>query len=66
MPNHLWKRREVRKKDTNKVKTNPKYKCLNEDGSEEDDDDINKQDELQNLSSKEMDFRETIIKYESK
>ena len=48
-----------------KIKTNPKYKCLDENGSEDEDIDETKHDEG-NLSSKEMDFRETIIKFERK
>jgi|LauGreDrversion4_2_1035121.scaffolds.fasta_scaffold442598_2 hypothetical protein len=54
----------VRKRDTHKIKTNPKYKCL-DDGSDDENDEV-KHEDYQQLSSKEIDFRETIIKQESK
>jgi len=57
---------EVKKRDTGKIKTNPKYRCLDEGGSGDDEEDINKNEDIQQLSSKELDFRETIIKNESK
>ena len=53
----------IKKRDTHKIKTNLKYKCLDE-GSDEGDE--GKQEDYQQLSSKEIDFRETIIKLESK
>ena len=52
------------KKDTNKIKTNPKYKCIDEVSCDEND--AQKNEDYQNLSSKELDFRETILKFESK
>ena len=58
---------EIKKKDTNKIKTNPKYKCIDEGGSGGDDDeDMNNKEDFQALSSKELDFRETILKFEKK
>ncbi len=60
-----WKKVVLKKKDTHKIKTNPRYKCLDEAASEEDEENEAKHDE-QNLSSKELDFRETIIKAERK
>ncbi len=38
---------EVKKRDTGKIKTNPKYKCLDEGGSGDDEDDINKNEDIQ-------------------
>lgn len=55
----------VKKRDTHKIKTNPKYRCVDE-GSDDGGDDDAKQEDYGQLSSKEIDFRETIIKQESK
>ena len=55
----------INKKDTAKIKTNPKYKCV-DDGSDDGDVDEKQHEDYQQLSSKEIDFRETIIKQESK
>lgn len=54
----------IKKRDTHKIKTNPKYKCMDEDSDEAEDD--GKQEDFGQLSSKEIDFRETIIKQEKK
>jgi hypothetical protein len=55
------------KKDTAKIRTNPKYRCT-DDGSDEGEDPLLGKggDEMDALSSKEMDFRETILKFERK
>lgn len=55
------------KKDTLKIRTNPKYRCV-DDGSEDGEDPLLGKggDEMDALSSKELDFRETIIKFEKK
>ena len=57
---------EINKRDTNKIMTNPKYKCVDE-GSDNDMDHgkIN-DDKSCSLSSKEQDIRETIVKSERK
>ena len=66
-PPQKYKKVEIKKKDTSKIKTNPKYKCVDEGGSGgEDDDDLNNKEDFQALSSKELDFRETILKFEKK
>jgi len=52
------------KKDTNKIKTNPKYRCVDE--LSDDGNDEQKNEEYNQLSSKELDFRETILKFEKK
>ena len=54
------------KRDTNKIKTNPKYKCIDE-GSEDENaiSKSNLNDDGQQ-SSKELQFRENFIKFESK
>ena len=56
---------DIKKKDTGKVKTNPRYRCLDED-SDDGEGGHQKNEDLQALSSKEADFRDTIMKYESK
>ena len=55
------------KKDTHKIRTNPKYRCV-DDGSDDGEDPLLGKggDEMDALSSKELDFRETIIKFEKK
>jgi hypothetical protein len=55
------------KKDTSKLRTNPKYRCV-DDGSDDGEDPLPGKggDEMDALSSKEMDFRETILKHERK
>jgi hypothetical protein len=53
------------KKDTYKIKTNPKYLCLDQ-GSDDGNGDDLKAEDFEQLSSKEMNFRETIIKFEQK
>ena len=59
---------EIHKKDTQKVKTNPRYKCVDQVSDEEglDDHAHAKNEDLQALSEKEFDFRETIIKADRK
>lgn len=61
----LQKKNNIKNRDTAKIKTNFRYKCVDEDSGNDDDDDVHKNDEF-GLSSKEIDFRETIIKFESK
>ena len=58
-----YRNMQVVKKDTNKIKTNPKYKCVDEVSGDENE--AQKNEDYQNLSSKELDFRETILKFES-
>ena len=56
----------ILKRDTQKIKTNPKYKCV-DDGSEDENDAkgaIN--DDPQAMSSKELQFRDNLLKHESK
>ena len=62
-----YKKMNILKRDTNKIKTNPKYKCL-DDGSEDENDAAknNINDDPQAMSSKELQFRDNILKYESK
>lgn len=60
---------QIQKRDTQKIKTNPKYKCVDEGSEGEDPIDLHGTkvlDDPQALSSKELDFRETILKHESK
>jgi hypothetical protein len=58
---------QFKKRDTHKIKTNPKYLCVDQVGSDDGDEpDETKNDEFWQLTSKEIDFRETIIKQESK
>ena len=56
---------EKTQKDTHKIKTNPKYRCLDQ-GSDDGAEDHLKAEDFEQLSSKEIDFRETVIKFESK
>ena len=56
------------KKDTHKIRTNPKYRCVDE-GSDDGEDPLKGPGGGQNfeeLSSKELDFRETVLKFERK
>ena len=62
---HL-RNRELKKRDTSKIKTNPKYRCNDEGSGEEDDDPHKGNEDYQVLSSKEQDFRDTFLKFESK
>jgi len=66
----LFKRnyqKQIMKRDTKKIKTNPKYRCKDE-GSEDEADAAKGelQDLPQELSLKEQDFRETILKFEKR
>jgi hypothetical protein len=61
--NGLVKKMGMVKKDTLKIKTNPKYKCIDEVSN--DGDEAQKIEDFQQLSSKELDFRETVLKFDS-
>jgi hypothetical protein len=66
LENGNYKQMDIRKKDTTKIKTNTKYKCVDEGSENEHDAKQNLNEDPQQLSSKELDFRETILKHESK
>lgn len=56
----------IAKRDTHKIKTNPKYKCV-DDGSEDENEAKNNtmNDDPQAMSSKELQFRDNLLKNES-
>ena len=58
-------RQKFLKRDTNKIKTNPKYRCLDE-GSEDENavTKTNINDDAQQQSSKEIQFRENFLRFE--
>ena len=65
-PEKAYHKMDIRKKDTSKLKTNPKYRCVDvesDDGAEEV---HHKAEDDHDLESKEAVFRETLIKVESK
>lgn len=60
------KRMVIQKRDTKRIKTNSKYKCVDEQSEDENEPGKDMIDDEQALSSKEVEFRETILKHESK
>ena len=56
----------IQKRDTKRLRTNPKYKCVDEGSEDENEPGKDMNDDEQGLSSKEQEFRETILKHESK
>ena len=60
------KKMAIQKRDTKRIKTNAKYKCIDEASEYENEPGKDMNDDEQGLSSKEQEFRETILKHESK
>lgn len=54
------------RRDTNKIRTNPKYRCLDEGSEDENGVSKNNINDEQQQSSKEIQFRETFLRFESK
>jgi hypothetical protein len=57
-----------KKKDTHKIRTNPRYRCVDDGSDDAEEPMLGKAggEDLDALSSKELDFRETILKNEKK
>ena len=60
------KKMAIQKRDTKRIRTNAKYKCIDEASEDENEPGKDMNDDDQGLSSKEQEFRETILKHESK